>query len=42
MESVPPNSEKMTKYTGSANMLEIAGFQTNSFDAISKGGHKAA
>ena len=42
MESVPPNSEKMTKYTGSANTLEIAGFKTNSFDAISKGGHKAA
>ena len=42
MESAPPNSEKMTKYTGSANTLEIAGFKTNSFDAISKGGHKAA
>ena len=25
MEQVPPNSEKMAKFTGSANTLEIAG-----------------
>ena len=42
MEPVPPNSKKMTKYTGSANTPEKAGFQTNNFDAFSKGGHKAA
>ena len=43
VEQVPPNSEKMAKFTGSANTLEIAGFWKKQFIFVGEaGGHKAA